>query len=45
LVQADRAIIDILEDEVPYFLKGEATAADTAARIQERVQLYLNEQQ
>lgn len=45
LVQADRAIVDILEDEASYFLKGEATAADTAARIQERVQLYLNEQQ
>ncbi len=44
LVQADRAIVDILEDEASYFLKGEATAADTAARIGQRVQLYLNEQ-
>ncbi len=45
LVQADRAIVDILEDEASYFLKGEATAADTAARIGQRVQLYLDEQQ
>ncbi|MBE6757984.1 MAG: hypothetical protein E7552_05485 [Ruminococcaceae bacterium] len=45
LIQTDRAITDILADEATYFLKGKCTAADAAARIQERVQLYLNEQQ
>lgn len=39
----DAAISQILADELPYFLSGDQTASQIAARIQRRAQLYLEE--
>ena len=44
IVATDRAIYEIVESEIAVFLHGEATAEETAARVQSRVQIYLNEQ-
>ena len=39
----DEAVQTILQEELPYFLAGDQTAAQIADRIQGRVQLYLQE--
>ena len=39
----DAALEQILVDELPYFLSGDQTAGQIAARIQRRAQLYLDE--
>lgn len=44
VVQGDRSVFEILTNEALYFLKGRASAQEAASRIQERVQLYLDEQ-
>ena len=40
----DQDIMDIITDEVAAFFAGEKTAEDTAAMVQSRVNLYVQEQ-
>lgn len=40
----DEAVLRIILEEAEWFLKGDATAEDTAAKIQARASLYLSEQ-
>ena len=40
----DQDILDIITDEVAAFFAGEKTAEDTAAMVQSRVNLYVQEQ-
>ena len=40
----DPDILDIITDEVAAFFAGEKSAADTAAMVQSRVNLYVQEQ-
>ena len=40
----DQDILDIITDEVAAFFAGEKSAADTAAMVQSRVNLYVQEQ-
>ena len=44
LAYYDEAITSVIADETAYLFAGERTAEETAARIDQRVQLYLTEQ-
>lgn len=42
--QTDSVIVDIMQEEAAYYFAGERSAAEAAQRIQDRVSLYLKEQ-
>ena len=45
VAETDTTMREIVTDEAAYFFAGERTAEETAALIQQRVSLYLLEQQ